>query len=64
MIRFHGTIAQWQAIKIGKDAFSKKVMIHTNEGVMYKQKLLSYNEITKDVEAYLASQTLSNKVKK
>jgi hypothetical protein len=64
MIRFHGTIAQWQAIKIGKDAFNKKVMIHTNEGVMYKQKLLSYHEITKDVEAYLASVAPSKKVKK
>ena len=64
MIRFHGTIAQWQAIKIGKDAFNKKVMIHTNEGVMYKQKLLSYHEITKDLDAYLASVVPSKKVKK
>jgi hypothetical protein len=64
MIRFHGTIAQWQAIKIGKDAFDKKVMIHTNEGVMYKQKVLSYNKLTKDVEAYIASVVPSKKVKK
>jgi hypothetical protein len=53
MVRFHGTLTQWQAIKIANDAFDQKVMIHTNEGVIYKQRVLSYNEIINAINSYV-----------
>lgn len=64
MIRFHGSYQQWQAIKIADDAMDEEMMVHTNDGVIYHQKPITFNSLVKDVQAYQSSMNKRLKGKK
>jgi len=53
LVIFHGTIAQFKAIKIHVEAFDEDVMIKTDEGVIYPQKPIHYQEVRREINQYL-----------